>query len=136
MVSLTFLNKINPFTLHRDHVNYVNYVKLQCSKWEVISTNIVLLGIPTDGCKARPDAKPVGFTVYLSNFFIFLFGLHQYSLYLCTGDSFLFQWVCVFIWLSVYLINAITVNDVPIEEHKSVLEAFSQRPVRPPPPNK
>ena len=37
------------------------------------------------------------------------------------------------VYLIVYLINAITVNDVPIEEHKSVLEAFSQRPVRYPP---
>ena len=64
-------------------------------------------------------------------FFIFLFALHQYSLYFCNLDSFLFQWVCVFIWLSVYLINAITVNDAPIEEHKSVFEAFSQRPWAP-----
>jgi len=37
------------------------------------------LGIPTDGYKAGPEAKPVGFTDYLSNFFSY-FCLHYINI--------------------------------------------------------
>ena len=58
--------------------------------------NIHILGIPIDltGIKARPDAKPVGFTVYLST---------------------------IVITLSVYSVNAMPVNNVLIEQHLILL---------------
>ena len=48
------------------------------------------------GYEARPHAKPVGFSVYLSKlFFIFLFVLCQYSLCFCNLDSFN-EYACLF----------------------------------------
>ena len=82
---------------------------------------LVAVGIPTDGYKARSEAKPVGFTDYLSNFFSY-FCLH----YINIDDTFVILTLSTS--MRVYLINAITVNNVPIEEHKSVLKAFSQWP--------
>jgi len=33
----------------------------------------ILVSIPTDGYKVRPDANSVGFTVYLSNFWSYFY---------------------------------------------------------------